>query len=291
MLVRREKKHNAIISKARHSLSINKEHLGPSPSKESPPPLVRSMSAKSNTSLSQPPVAASQPVIRVKSASSSTSFPKRIQQAIAKASFENVQLTINSQQRQAQQNQNQNDQQRKARERVLLVRRRQESDLASKLSASSKKQYSSEQIELMQRSAAERVYKKRQLVEEESRKKEEEALRKSQRFDNFDLEKMRELANARAMDAQIQMKKEREKNECDADKKKNEKSRKLEEERVAKSKKRAEVYAINKVLRDAFEVQFAEFVAEKSVASTCHSVVGKEDAALVEKHEARFVGV
>ena len=134
--------------------------------------------------------------------------------------------------------------------------------------------YSAEELEKQRMLAVARILSRKKS--EMEKKKEDEDSKKNSRFGEADLEKMRLAAAQRAMEAQREAKAEREKESL---RKKLERDsrvtgRKREEE--AKVRRRAEIYAINKVMKDAFEVKFKEFAAEQLANGEGHSIVCDE---------------
>ena len=61
---------------------------------------------------------------------------------------------------------------------------------------------------------------------------------------------------------------------------------KVEKQIREKSRKRAEIYAINKIMSEAFEKKFANFMASKLVGEDSHACIGESDEKLLIKHGA-----
>ena len=134
--------------------------------------------------------------------------------------------------------------------------------------------YSAEELEKQRLLAVARVVSRRKT--ESEKKKAEEESRNSSKFAETDLEKMRLAAAQRAMEAQREAKAQREKESLRKKMERDSRASERRREEEAKVRRRAEIYAINNVMKDAFEEKFRQFAAEQLANGEGHSIVSEE---------------
>ena len=134
--------------------------------------------------------------------------------------------------------------------------------------------YSAEELEQQRMLAVARVVSRRKT--EIEKKKAEEENRNSSKFAETDLEKMRLAAAQRAMEAQREAKAQREKESLRKKSERDSRASERRREEEAKVRRRAEIYAINNVMKDAFEDKFRQFAAEQLANGEGHSIVSEE---------------
>ncbi|GMH78701.1 hypothetical protein TrLO_g1453 [Triparma laevis f. longispina] len=229
------------------------------------PPLVRRINSASLT---------------VKTMSKPISLVKRIQNDVAESAFQEIQEQMSIPLEKRTEALGEMDTVSKQNPISKKPKTNNNKKKSSKKEKEAEPKYSKETLEKQRMLAVARVVsKKRSEVE---RQRSEEEARKSTKFDNVDLERMRLMAAQRATEAQKEAK---QRNEKEANRKKSERENRAMERRKeeeAKTRRRAEIYAINNVMRDAFEEQFREFAATQLANGEGHSVVldelGLDDA-------------
>ena len=101
---------------------------------------------------------------------------------------------------------------------------------------------------------------------------------KANRYSSVDLEHMRKLANERAMNTLKQSRENLEKDWAIKEAAKLGRREAHIREKDSKARKRAEIYEINAVMREAFEKKYEAFAASMMLASDGHCVASAVDA-------------
>ncbi|GMH49188.1 hypothetical protein TrVE_jg11129 [Triparma verrucosa] len=284
-------KKQKVIEKARNSLSVSQTRgiatgmVGVGKVLGSTFPVARSMSSRSDRGSvddNEPPLVRriNSASLTVKTMTKPISLVKRIQNDVAESAYQEIQeqMLMPLEKRTEALEGLMNTAVAVVKQKTGLARKvkakRAKGSKGGKDAAKEVPKYSQEELEKQRMLAVARVVsKKRSEVE---RQRSEEEARKSTKFDNVDLDRMRSIAAQRAAEAQKEAK---QRNEKEAMKKKSEReSRAMErrKEEEAKVRRRAEIYAINNVMRDAFEEQFREFAATQLANGEGHSVVSDE---------------
>ncbi|GMH58260.1 hypothetical protein TrRE_jg3763 [Triparma retinervis] len=107
--------------------------------------------------------------------------------------------------------------------------------------------------------------------------------RRKSKFGDIDLDKMRQLASQRALEAQRETKARRDKEEKAREERRANKARERKKEQEEKDRRRAEIYAINSVMREAFNNRFRQFAGNMLAGGQGgHAVVSEEMEAELE---------
>lgn len=115
--------------------------------------------------------------------------------------------------------------------------------------------------------------------------------RRKSKFGDIDLDKMRQLASQRALEAQREAKSRRDKEEKAREERRIKKATERKKEQEEKERRRAEIYAINSVMREAFNNRFRQFAGNMLAGGQGgHAVVSEEMEAELEGVRQNEVG-